>query len=149
MQVPWQQYEKAIADFSRENFKEELTWRKKVSGLSRYGEGDTFKTQDYKVNCLVDWNFYRRWPINTFDEDGLQDKQHCSVYIHKDELARVGLLTPEGNADINPALDSFIINGVGYVPAGDTEVGQTDTHSMMVLLILKRGPVKTGKNSRP
>ena len=149
MPIPWNKFNKVLANFSEENFKEELVWHKKLSGLSRYGEGDSFKTQAYTVFCLVDWNFYRRWPINKPDADGLQDEQHCSVYIHKKELERVGLLTPNGNAELDPGLDTFEINGVKYLPAGDTEVAQSLATPQFFLLILRRAPVLSGQESRP
>jgi len=149
MPIPWKTYDEVLEKFSTENFKETLIWEKKISGISRYGEGSPIRRQSYEVNCLVDWNFYRRWPINKPDNDGLQDEQHCSVYIHRSELQRLGLLTPEGNPDLDPGLDLFKIDGVKYVSAGDTTVAQSLSSPQFCLLILRRAPILTGQKSRP
>jgi len=149
MTVPWAKFNKILKDFSEENFNEVLVWKKKIGGISRYGEGDSFQTKSYSVPCLVDYNYYARWPADKTYSTGTVDREDCAVYMHKDKLTELGLLNQAGNANIEIGNDQFEINGVKYLAGGDTDVAQTSGSPQLFLLILKRAPGLSGKESRP
>lgn len=126
----------------------EVIWRKLISNVDRYGEGEAVETTDITLKVITSYNFFRNWPINETTPSGVSDKENFYILINLEYLRDLGLLSPEENLDFDPVHDTFILGGITYYPQGDTPIGQVFASAGYYMVILSRKPISTGDPSR-
>lgn len=95
-------------------------------------------TPGIELKALLNYNYMRTWPITVARESGELDRQSIQVYINKEYLKSINLLTPHGNLDYRPDLDRFFIDGLFYKASGDTAVSQAKDKDIFFTVIIRR-----------
>lgn len=140
IKIDWDKYKATLDDFLQTAGTGVVVWNKTTSFIDRYGEdpGSSKKYETIIMNGLIQFNFFRTWPISDVKDSGVIDNENVVVFFHKDYLNRNGWLNSDGNLDHDPALDTFIIQGVIYKDKGNTPVAQAGSDPALFLLILQR-----------
>lgn len=135
----WADYELTINDFSQEAFNQDMTWLRCVRALSKDGSDDSPMYTEVNLKCLVQYNFFRSWPINLNTTTGQVDGESAMVLLNNKYLNDNGYLNEHGQFKMRPSLDKFIINGLRYVNKGDSQASQTNSSNPLLhFLILLR-----------
>lgn len=140
----WNDY-KALMRDAHDTFSQRvMIWRKLNSTLDRYGEdNDDNGYIDVELKVLLNANYMRSWPITYQTETGGLDRQSIQVLINKDYLRELGYINGGNYFEYDPVLDVFMIDGLKYVPFGDTGAAQMQDDDVFITLILKRDESKT------
>ena len=141
----WDTYKGVINEFHEDANQQEVIWRRITSNRSRYQEG-TNTTEDITILALVQYNYFRSWPINRVKEAGELDQESMMLFLNVQYLRDQGHMTADDQFNFNPSEDRFIIEGVVYKPTGDTKVAQASDDPLMLTIILKREETSTGDN---
>lgn len=142
-QVQWAKYRQLMLD-AHESFNgNNLTWKRKTAGISRFGEDPVYTFSDINLKVLVQGNYFRNWPITQTTESGEIDKENVLVLINKDYLSGLGYLTSNGYFNFNPGEDRFILEGLKYKAFGDSTVSFDYNSSIHIAIILKREETAT------
>lgn len=138
---------KAAMKTAHDSFnKETFTWKRLVSGLSRFGEDkETGKYNSIDLLGLFDYNYFRKWPTVFTQPAGEIDRQTVVVLLNREYLSGLGYLTVEGRFDYNPAEDRFVYRGIVYKAASDTLISQNGDDPLLFDILLKREDLKTGE----
>lgn len=135
----WDRYKKIINDFlDIDAGRQTITWAKNVNQLLSHGEDYIPKYYNIPIEALCYYNAFRNWPINKATITGELDDENLSILVTKSYIENLGYLTPEGYWDFNWSEDRFIINGITYKSAGDTQVAQAKDEALVFMVILKR-----------
>lgn len=126
----------------------ELTWKRVVANVDRYGEGEVEQFEEIPLKAIVAFNDFRNWPINVSTSSGVIDQENLYVLLNMDYLEELGYVSPEENFSFDPVLDSFKFHGITYYPQGDTPVAQIYDKAGYYMVILSRKPIKTGDDAR-
>jgi hypothetical protein len=121
-----------------------LVWFSMAATMDRYGEDPI---NGYIPNVLfvgVNYNYMRNWPATVANESGKDDKESTQVLINKQWLRDQGFLTPYGYFNFKPDDDLFVMDGLVYRCFGDTASAQSGSDDILITLILRREPIKTG-----
>lgn len=147
----WQDYANLINQFMQQDSAPKvIVWRRFVYNLDRYREdGEGKNTVDINLNVLLNYNYFRTWPITFTTEAGEIDRQSVQVLINKEYLRVLGYITPNNNFDFNPDKDIFFINGKPHRSMGDTLVSQASSQDLIVSFIAKREEIQTGDPYSP
>lgn len=130
--------------------KKTVIWRRFVYGVDRYMEdGENDNKQDIPLNVLLNYNYFRTWPITYTTESGELDRQSVQVLINKTYLNTLGYITPDGNFDFNPDKDTFFIDGKPHRVMGDSAAAQASDTDLLVTFIVKREELATGDPYSP
>lgn len=140
----WQVY-KNLINGAHDSFDGEiLRWGRRSFNKSAFGESSTDDYVYTELRCLIGFNTFRTWPITGHTESGELDNQNMLVMINRKYLEDLGLLTPQGYFDFNPAEDVFKHRGILYKADGDTLAAQAQDDPLHVLLILARQVIPSG-----
>lgn len=147
----WQDYANVINEFMQnDSAKKPIVWRRFLYNLDRYREDSKDKnTQDIILDVLLNYNYFRTWPITFTTESGELDRQSIQILINKDYLKTLGYLTPSNNFDFNPDKDLFIIDGKPHRAMGDTSVSQASSLDLIISIIVKREELETSDPYSP
>lgn len=140
----WDRYKDIINEFHDDAFQQSITLLRKVTIDDPHGEDTNIRDQELKLLCLVQYNYFRSWPINDVKPSGEHDKESCLVYFNLDFLEKNGLLDGNGNLQFNPAMDRFILEGVTYKAFGDSKAAQAKDQNLFIFIILQREEINTG-----
>ena len=144
-QENWDMHNNAINDWHEDAFQEDIIWLKNYINRDYHGEDDNHKFDTITLKGLVTYNFFRSWPIDMATDTGEIDKQSCMVMFNLKWLGDNGHLNADGQLDLNPGDDKFILNGVTHVPSGDSHISQAYDNPLLFFLILKREEISTGQ----
>jgi len=142
----WLNYENVINQASDTFGKEIITWNRLNKAISRFGEDDPSSSgfTVISLECLVQYNANRTWPINKETQSGELDKENIMIILNKEYLRVNNYLDANGYFDFRPDRDTFELHGQKYKPAGDTEVAQTNKNPLLMFVILERMILPTG-----
>lgn len=141
----WDLYKSIIDEFHEDANQEPITWRKYVNVLDRYGEDkDPKNYQDISLLGLVQYNYFRSWPINKTTISGKIDKESVLVYFNTQYLIDAGHTNGQQLLAFTPGKDLFIIRGLIYKDFGESQVAQANNRNLLQFLILKREEIDTG-----
>lgn len=125
-------------------FNQPIIWRRQKTNVDRYGEDNSIGlTEDIILQCLINYNYLRSWPITKFTEQGETDEQSMQVLFLKDYLDKLGYLNSHNYFTYKPDFDRFILDGLICKPVGDSSVSQIPNGSLIVEVILVRQPTNT------
>lgn len=125
-----------------------ITWFRLKSNHDRWGEGESPQYEEIELKAVLGYNYFRTWPTNQFTETGALDKESMYVYINRQYLKELGYINKNGNFDMDPVHDKFLIDGIMYYPDGDSNIALAYDDPMYYMIILSREVVKTGKKAR-
>ena len=147
--VPWDLF-KGIINQAHDLFnKKIITWHRSNQSLDLHNEDYENTTfTDIFLEVLIDYNDFRKWPINVGTETGELDDQAIVILINLSYLDGLGYLNINGNFDFSASEDRFIIDGITYKAWGDTPVSQAYDQPLLEQIILVREEYLTGKPSR-
>lgn len=143
----WAMHIDTVNLWQEDAFQETITWMSSATNRSYHGEDDNHRENAIELKCLVLYNYFRSWPIDQATDSGEIDKQSCMAIFNLKWLETQGHLNEFGQFDINQGDDKFILNGLTYVPSGDSQVSQAYNNPLMTFIVLKREEISTG-NSR-
>lgn len=135
----WDRYKLIIQNFLDDDAgRQTITWAKHVNQILTHGEDYTPHYYNLTIEALCYYNAFRNWPINKASTTGQLDDENLSIMVSHRYLLDNHYLNDEGYWDFNWVEDRFIINGITYMPCGDTQVSQAKDQALVSLLILKR-----------
>lgn len=144
-QTDWDLYKAIIDEFHEDVNQEPITWRKYVNVIDRYGEDkDPKNFQDIPLLGLVQYNYFRSWPINKAMVAGKVDKESVLVYFNTQYLIDSNHTNVNDLLAFDPGKDLFIIKGLIYKSFGESQVAQAKDKTLLQFLILKREEIPTG-----
>jgi hypothetical protein len=124
---------------------ENLTWFRLRTKLDRFGEDNTDNFYDeIPLRALNNYNYMRSWPVTSKTEAGGLDKESVQVLINKNYLKSLGYLNAQGYFDYNSVEDYFVMDGIRWLPFGDTPASQVAGGDLFITLILRRDIIQTG-----
>lgn len=140
----WQMHIDAINNWHNDAFQEDIIWHKNIVNRNYHGEDYGYNYDDITLKGLVNYNFFRTWPIDQMTDTGEIDKQSCVLMMNLKYLESRGFLNENQQFDFNPGDDKFTINGVLHVASGDSHISQAFNDPLMCFIILKREEIETG-----
>lgn len=141
----WAAFRQAINSASQTFNKQVITWHKHNKKLSYDGnENNPIGYTDVTLLGLIQYNVYKLWPNGKESESGEVDKTSMALILNKDYLAELGYTNSNGYFSYSPEFDYFTVEGIDYYPSGETPAAQSETDPLLVYVILKRTPLKTG-----
>lgn len=142
----WQRYINTINEWQEDAFQQEFTWKRAITRTSRYGEDINNRYEYITLKGLIHYNNFRSWPVNMYTDTGELDKQSIMVFLNIAYLNNLGYSDEHGVLKYDPGFDKFIINGIVYVNAGESQVSQAKDEPILSFIILKREETDTGNN---
>lgn len=142
----WNDFKKLIGEHAHDTFsKAIIIWRREVTDIDRWKEDNAQgQTVDIPLECLVNYNYFRSWPITLTTESGETQEQSIQVLFSKNYLSGIGYLNDDGFFDYNPDKDLFVLDGLIRRPMGDSSVSQAYDESLMVEVIMIEQKTPTG-----
>lgn len=135
----WSHYKKIVNNFiDQDSGKQRILWKKSVSIPLLFGEDSGQKYINVYLDCLIQYNSFRTWPINKETVSGELDDQNMAIFISANQLRELGYLNSHGYFDFDRSLDRFVVNGILYKASGDTQVSQAKDEPLLFQIILKR-----------
>lgn len=140
----WAMHIDVVNTFHEDAFQEEILWMRTATNRSYHGEDNNHREEGIPLKTLVMYNYFRSWPIDQATDSGEIDKQSCMAMFNLKWLGEQGHLNEFGQFDINQGDDKFILNGLVYVPSGDSQISQAKDNPLMTFIVLKREEIPTG-----
>ena len=144
-QADWDDYESSMNIWQEDAFQETITWHKSSVSLSKHGEDNNERFRDFELKGLIQYNYFRAWPINTPSDAGELDKESCMLYLNIKYLKDKGYTNNFDQFKFDPAMDRFTIRGLVYKAFGDSQVAQAHDKPLFLFIILQREETKTSK----
>lgn len=127
-------------------FNDTIIWVRKLTQLDRFKEdNDTAVISNITLDCLINYNYLRSWPITKHYEQGEQDEQSLQVFFNKEYLKGLGYMDNNGLFLYNQDVDRFIVDGLIHKPVGDGSVSQVRGGALLFEVILVRQKTDTGE----
>lgn len=121
-----------------------VTWIRGDRRIEHFNEQEHDSGDSMELQVLIGYNTFRTWPITLKDQQGEVDNQNMLLYINRQYLQELDLLTPRGYFKFNPDLDYFIHMGIKYKSDGDTAAAQAYNDPLFILVILRREETLNG-----
>lgn len=135
----WDHYKNIVSNFiDNDAGKQKITWKRYINQPLPFGEDSGEKYEDIPLEVLIGYNTFRTWPINLATTTGELDSQNLAIWVSAKLLRNKGVLNSEGYWDFNRSEDRFIINGIEYKAAGDTQAAQAKNDALLFMVTLKR-----------
>lgn len=134
----WQKYRDIINGIHDDFNQDTIVWRRYTKSIPRYFEEAKVFSEDVLLECLIQYNYFRTWPLTKFTLEGEIDQQNMLVYLNIQYLQNNGYINAQGYFDFNADKDRFIHNGYEYKCEGDTPVAQAKDIPLLIQLVLKR-----------
>ena len=135
----WNRYKKIVQNFlDFDAGRQPVHWLKHIDQQLAFAEDSTPQFVDIPMEALCFYNAFRNWPLNKATVSGSLDEENLSIYVSKSEIEKLGYLNSEGYWDFNWVEDRFVINGITYMPSGDTQIAQAKDEALVFMVILKR-----------
>jgi len=142
--LDWQGYIDIINEFHEDAFQEVIHWKSIINKYDRFGEDGGEVTEDIPLRGLVQYNYFRNWPINKPTTTGEIDKESIIVYFNNNYLDGLGYLDSFGKFKFNQGRDMFVIRDITYKPSGESQIAQAKGTPILHFIILKREEKMTG-----
>lgn len=137
--VNWDAYKDIINSANNQFNKEQVIWRKHTESFDRHGEDSSDDgTQDITLEALLQYNYFRSWPIADESPSGTVDSQSMTMFLNISYLNENGWLNAEGNFDFSTEMDRFIHLGLTYICKGFTPVAQAGDEPLLLMVNLQR-----------
>jgi hypothetical protein len=140
----WTKYKDIINNAHDDFNKDIISLFTTKKSLDRFSEGK-LGYDSIDLECLVQYNVFRTWPMTKGTTSGDLDEESITVYLNNKYLSTIGLISTSGNFKFNPGSDYFIFKGQRYRSSGETPVSQAKDEPLFTLLILKRTPTRTSE----
>lgn len=150
----WAKYA-GIIDGVHDDFNQDIVlWKRSLVGRSdtepvpRFNEQEQNTETDYEfiqLLVLLDFNYFRKWPLTKETETGELDNQNMAMIINRKYLSDLGYITSDGYFDFQPDKDYFIHRGIKYKAEGDTLVSQAHDNPLLLQVVLHRKELLTGE----
>jgi hypothetical protein len=149
--VEWADYAQIINQFMmQDSALKPIVWKRFVYGVDRYMEDNAGANyQNITINVLLNYNYFRTWPITFTTESGELDRQSVQVIINKQYLRNLGYISADNNFVFNPDKDTIFIDGKPHRVMGDTMASQASDKDLLVTFIAKREELKTADPYSP
>lgn len=149
-QAVWDEYKELLGiNFAADFAQKLITWRRFTPDIDRFSEDDSARTfTEVPLLGLLHSNVVRSWPIDQNTETGTVDRQSFQVFFPKQYLEVNGYLNSNGLFSYQPDNDKFVIDGLVYLPQGDTPTSQMTSDDLYVTVILGREILPTDKSPR-
>lgn len=135
----WNRYKQIVNDFIDTDVgKQIITWRRYIDQPLPFGEDSGQQYEDVKIKVLIGYNHFKTWPSNLDTVSGELDKINLAIWVSARLLGEYGYLNENGYWDFNRSYDRFIVNGIEYKAAGDTQVAQAKDEALLFMVVLKR-----------
>jgi len=143
----WARYKKVLDDAAASFNKKVIIWKPLQSSLDRYSEDAPSESTYGTINleCLVNYNVFRTWPLTKETESGAIDKENIVVLFNIEYLKRLGYTDANDNFKFKPDDDYFILDGQRYTSAGDTKVAQASDKEILLQIIMRRDTTQTSE----
>lgn len=142
----WQRYKDTINGIAGSFNKQVIIWKPLLGEIPRYGEDGSSSYGTISLECLVDYNAFRKWPINQGTDAGVIDKESIAVLFNINYLIGLGYTDANKNFTFKPDLDYFILDGQRYRASGDIKVAQASDEAILLQIILKRDTIITSES---
>ncbi len=140
----WQRYKNTINAFHDDANQQVIVWHKSQGGLDRFGEDNlTERFLDINLLGLIQYNYFRSWPMTKTTETGELDEQNSMLIFNRKYLEDLGYLNLEGYFAFDPAADRFTIEGKVYKASGDTPLSQASDEPLLVMIVVQREELNT------
>lgn len=143
----WQKYKDIINEWQEDAFQQPITWHSVRTITSVNGEDNNIRHVDIPILGLVQYNFFRAWPITQFTDSGSIDKESCMLYLNTKYLRDNNWTNADGQFIFDTGLDRFTINGLKYIATGESQVAQANNETILNFIILKREEIQTSKKT--
>ena len=137
----WDRYTNIINSFHDDANKQIVIWEKMLSARTRLSN-DVIRS-NVTLEGLIQYNFFRNWPINKAEVAGEVDKQSLLLYLNLEYLRGLDLLNDNNQFIFDPVYDRFTIEGVRYKAMGDSKAAQAKDKTLLFFIILQREEVLT------
>lgn len=137
----WAKYASIIDNFHDDANQQTVIWKRTISTRDRFGIKTT--DEEIELKALIQYNFFRNWPINRITTSGEVDKESMLMYLNVEYLRENNYLTNENQFIFNQGYDRFIVEGIPYKPMGDSKAAQAKDKTLLVFIILQREEVST------
>lgn len=142
----WAEYEEVINNWQTDAFQQTIFLRKHVTIRDYDGEDHNQRFEDIPLKGLLQYNYFRAWPVNAIKDSGEIDKESMVVFFNIKYLKDNNLADANGQFLFDRGYDRFVLNGLVYKAMGDTQVAQSSTNPLFVFIVLKREELDTGTN---
>lgn len=134
----------SFRQFSESIEQETITWFRSDGGdYDRFGEDPPKPTPEVALLGLIQYNYFRSWPITKETNTGELDQQNIMVYLNKEILEEGNFLNADGYFQFDRGYDRFEIRGISYKAVGDTEASQNKDGVLFQTLIMRRENLKS------
>ena len=144
----WEKFESAINNRAFDLFNQKtIKWFRSVKSLDPHGEkGKNYQSyQEVELKCLCEYNIFKVWPLDKDSPSGTMDMQNVLIIFNKKYLSDNGWLNSNGYFAFDSGNDYFVLDGIKYLDAGDTQASQSAADNVLFYLILKRDKYETGQ----
>ncbi len=145
----WQDYYDAINEWQDDVFQQDIVWKRNYVNNSKTGEDNNIRFMDITLKGLIQYNYFRSWPVNQTEDSGEIDKNSIVIYLNIDYLDKLGYINSNKQFTFNPGLDRFLINGLVYTTDGESHVAQAHHKPLFIFMVLKREEIQTGEDKYP
>lgn len=132
----WQKYAGILREFHNDAMQEDIVWRRTY--VTRTVLGNETRSDEVIIKGLVQYNYFRNWPINDMDVTGEIDKESVLLYLNQDYLAEEGHLNANDQFKFDAGYDRFFIEGIEYKSSGESKAAQAKDRTLFVFIILQR-----------
>lgn len=138
-QSQWAKYKSIINDFHHDAFQDEVKWYRVKDVISRNGEDESGYENPITLKGLMNYNYFRTWPLTGYSITGEVDKQSTVLILNVAYLSSLGYIDNTTKKLIyRQDKDVIVHRGDYYIPTGDTFVSQAGDEPLLFILILKR-----------
>lgn len=141
----WQKYIDTMNAWQDDMFQQPITWNRYVVTRDLNGEGTNQRMIPTQIKGLVQYNYFRSWPITKIKDSGEIDKESLLVFLNIKYLADNGWANADGNLIFEPSYDRFIINGLTYKSMGESQTAQASNKPLFIFMVLKREELATSE----
>jgi len=159
----WGAFKKGLRLANKLFGQKSIKWKKCTSYFSEFMEhSGNFSFEEYELKGLIQYNVFRTWSIDLFQDSGQVDNENCAVYFNVQYLKEfgdfnefdfnsqdflTGILAP-GNYAMFGANDRFIIDGIEYRISGHTVGADIPSTPGLFMIILQRTSYKNAPSSQ-
>lgn len=141
----WQNYIDTMNAWQDDAFQQPVTWDRYLVTRDLDGEGTNNRFLPTPLKGLIQYNYFRSWPITKIKDSGEIDKESLLLFLNIQYLKDNQWANTEGQFLFNPAYDRFIINGVKYKAMGEAQAAQASNAPLFVFMVLKREELNTSE----
>lgn len=143
-EADWQAYRDVLNTWQEDAFQEDIIWRRLVTRTNAHGEDSNDRYSDTTLKGLLQYNYFRSWPMTQPTDTGEIDKESVLLYLNLKHLDDLTLLDAKKQFKFSPGFDRFVLRGRIYKAMGDSHIAQAKDQPVFIFIILKREETSTG-----